>query len=87
MNINQGFHQGTYKIPMFALKQKRIFYTPYTTKHNKRFLQNQTYTSKSQCIKYDLLQNLKRAKVENLIETRSKHYTTYTLLIIDEIVN
>lgn len=34
---------------------------------------------------HDLLQNLKRAKVENRLETRLKHYTKYKLLIIDEI--
>ncbi|KAB2505260.1 AAA family ATPase [Bacillus cereus] len=34
---------------------------------------------------HDLLQNLKRAKIENRLETRLKHYTKYKLLIIDEI--
>jgi DNA replication protein DnaC len=34
---------------------------------------------------HDLIQNLKRAKVENRLETRLKHYTKYKLLIIDEI--
>ncbi|PFJ07354.1 transposase, partial [Bacillus cereus] len=34
---------------------------------------------------HDLLQNLKRAKLENRLESRLKHYTKYKLLIIDEI--
>ncbi|PEF34001.1 IS21-like element helper ATPase IstB [Bacillus wiedmannii] len=34
---------------------------------------------------HDLLQNLKRAKIENRLEARLKHYTKYKLLIIDEI--
>ncbi len=34
---------------------------------------------------HDLIQNLKRAKIENRLETRLKHYTKYKLLIIDEI--
>lgn len=34
---------------------------------------------------HDLIQNLKRAKLENRLETRLKHYTKYKLLIIDEI--
>jgi DNA replication protein DnaC len=34
---------------------------------------------------HDLLQNLKRTKIENRLETRLKHYTKYKLLIIDEI--
>jgi DNA replication protein DnaC len=34
---------------------------------------------------HDLLQNLKRAKIENRLESRLKHYTKYKLLIIDEI--
>ncbi|MEB8652706.1 ATP-binding protein, partial [Bacillus cereus] len=33
---------------------------------------------------HDLIQNLKRAKIENRLETRLKHYTKYKLLIIDE---
>lgn len=34
---------------------------------------------------HDLIQNLKRAKLENRLESRLKHYTKYKLLIIDEI--
>ena len=34
---------------------------------------------------HDLIQNLKRAKIENRLEARLKHYTKYRLLIIDEI--
>ena len=34
---------------------------------------------------HDLIQNLKRAMLENRLETRLKHYTKYKLLIIDEI--
>ncbi|MBB2481636.1 ATP-binding protein [Bacillus sp. APMAM] len=34
---------------------------------------------------HDLIQNLKRASLENRLEARLKHYTKYKLLIIDEI--
>ena len=34
---------------------------------------------------HDLIQNLKRAKLENRLEARLKHYRKYKLLIIDEI--
>lgn len=34
---------------------------------------------------HDLLLNLKKAKLENRLETRLKHYNKYKLLIIDEI--
>ncbi|WNR45114.1 IS21-like element helper ATPase IstB [Paenibacillus roseipurpureus] len=34
---------------------------------------------------HDLIQNLKRAKLENRLEARLKHYTSYKLLLIDEI--
>lgn len=34
---------------------------------------------------HDLIQNLKRARLENRLEARLKHYTKYRLLIIDEI--
>ncbi|ECD6517311.1 ATP-binding protein IstB [Niallia circulans] len=34
---------------------------------------------------HDLIQNLRRARLENRLETRLKHYTKYKLLIIDEI--
>lgn len=34
---------------------------------------------------HDLIQNLKRAHLENRLESRLKHYTKYKLLIIDEI--
>lgn len=34
---------------------------------------------------HDLSQNLKRARLENRLESRLKHYTKYKLLIIDEI--
>jgi len=34
---------------------------------------------------HDLIQNLKRAQLENRLETRLKHYAKYKLLIIDEI--
>lgn len=34
---------------------------------------------------HDLIQNLKKARLENRIESRLKHYTKYKLLIIDEI--
>lgn len=34
---------------------------------------------------HDLIQNLKRAKIENRLEVRLKNYTKYRLLIIDEI--
>ncbi|WP_241716907.1 IS21-like element helper ATPase IstB [Sulfoacidibacillus ferrooxidans] len=34
---------------------------------------------------HDLIQNLKRAMLENRLEARLKHYTKYKLLIIDEI--
>lgn len=34
---------------------------------------------------HELIQNLKRAKLENRLEARLKHYTKYKLLIIDEI--
>lgn len=34
---------------------------------------------------HDLIQNLKRAKLENRLESRLKHYRKYKLLIIDEI--
>lgn len=34
---------------------------------------------------HDLIQNLKRAMLENRLESRLKHYTSYKLLIIDEI--
>lgn len=34
---------------------------------------------------HELIQNLKRAKLENRLETRLKHYAKYRLLIIDEI--
>lgn len=34
---------------------------------------------------HDLIQNLKRAMLENRLENRLKHYTSYKLLIIDEI--
>jgi len=33
----------------------------------------------------DLIMNLKKAKLENRLETRLKHYTKYKLLIIDEL--
>ncbi len=33
---------------------------------------------------HDLIENLKRAKLENKLEQRIKHYTGYRLLIIDE---
>ncbi|WP_079708715.1 IS21-like element helper ATPase IstB [Paraliobacillus ryukyuensis] len=34
---------------------------------------------------HDLIMNLKKAKLENRLETRLKHYSKYRLLIIDEI--
>lgn len=34
---------------------------------------------------HDLIQNLKRARLENRLEARLKHYTKYRLLVIDEI--
>lgn len=34
---------------------------------------------------HDLIMNLKRAKLENRLESRLKHYSKYKLLIIDEI--
>lgn len=34
---------------------------------------------------HDLIQNLKRAMLENRLEARLKHYTKYKLLLIDEI--
>src|SRR5699024_399392 len=34
---------------------------------------------------HDLISNLKKAKLENRLDTRLKHYTKYKLLIIDEI--
>lgn len=34
---------------------------------------------------HDLIQNLKKARLENRLESRLKHYTKYKLLIIDEI--
>lgn len=34
---------------------------------------------------HDLIQNLKKAHLENRLESRLKHYTKYRLLIIDEI--
>lgn len=34
---------------------------------------------------HDLIQNLKRARLENRLESRLKHYNKYKLLIIDEI--
>lgn len=34
---------------------------------------------------HDLIQNLKKAHIENQLESRLKHYTKYKLLIIDEI--
>lgn len=34
---------------------------------------------------HDLIQNLRRARLENRLESRLKHYTKYKLLIIDEI--
>ncbi|PGL69334.1 IS21-like element helper ATPase IstB [Bacillus sp. AFS055030] len=34
---------------------------------------------------HELLQQLKRARIENRLESRLKHYTKYKLLIIDEI--
>lgn len=34
---------------------------------------------------HDLIQNLKKARIENRLESRLKHYTKYRLLIIDEI--
>lgn len=34
---------------------------------------------------HDLIQNLKKARLENRLDTRLKHYTKYKLLIIDEI--
>lgn len=34
---------------------------------------------------HELIQNLKRARLENRLEARLKHYTKYKLLIIDEI--
>ncbi|THE08862.1 AAA family ATPase [Bacillus timonensis] len=34
---------------------------------------------------HDLIQNLRRARLENRLEARLKHYTKYKLLIIDEI--
>lgn len=34
---------------------------------------------------HDLIQNLKKAHLENRLESRLKHYTKYKLLIIDEI--
>ncbi|MDN3451852.1 ATP-binding protein, partial [Planococcus sp. APC 3906] len=34
---------------------------------------------------HDLLQQLKKARLENRLEARLKHYTKYKLLIIDEI--
>lgn len=34
---------------------------------------------------HDLIQNLKKAKIENRLESRLKHYRKYKLLIIDEI--
>ncbi|WP_460015461.1 ATP-binding protein, partial [Lysinibacillus sp. CTST325] len=33
---------------------------------------------------HDLIQNLKKARLENRLESRLKHYTKYKLLIIDE---
>ncbi|MFD2130407.1 IS21-like element helper ATPase IstB [Pseudogracilibacillus auburnensis] len=40
-----------------------------------------TYFIKS----HELIQNLKKARLENRLESRLKHYTKYKLLIIDEI--
>lgn len=34
---------------------------------------------------HDLIQNLKRARLENRLESRLKHYSKYKLLIVDEI--
>ena len=34
---------------------------------------------------HDLIAQLKKAKLENRLETRLKHFTSYTLLIIDEL--
>jgi len=34
---------------------------------------------------HDLISNLKKAKLENRLDTRLKHYTKYKLLILDEI--
>lgn len=34
---------------------------------------------------HDLIQNLRKARMENVLEKRLKHYTKYKLLIIDEI--
>jgi|SRR5690554_3526243 DNA replication protein DnaC len=34
---------------------------------------------------HDLIQNLKKARLENRLDTRLKHYSKYKLLIIDEI--
>lgn len=34
---------------------------------------------------HDLIQNLRKARLENRLETRLKHYSKYKLLIIDEI--
>ncbi|AZB44410.1 cell division protein ZapE [Bacillus sp. FJAT-42376] len=34
---------------------------------------------------HDLMQNLKRARLENRLESRIKHYAKYKLLVIDEI--
>jgi len=36
-------------------------------------------------LRTELIQHLKRAHLENRLETRLKHYTKYKLLIIDEI--
>ncbi|QJX62141.1 ATP-binding protein (plasmid) [Niallia circulans] len=44
---------------------------------------NRTSTYFIKC--HDLIQNLRRARLENRLETRLKHYTKYKLLIIDEI--
>lgn len=34
---------------------------------------------------HDLIAQLKKAKLDNRLETRLKHFTSYTLLIIDEL--
>ncbi|WP_449442374.1 IS21-like element helper ATPase IstB [Ureibacillus acetophenoni] len=44
---------------------------------------NRTSTYFIKC--HDLIQNLKKARLENRLESRLKHYSKYKLLIIDEI--
>ena len=54
--INQSFHQGSGKIPVFALEKKRAPFFRYQQK-NQELLSYQASACTSEYIKYDILQS------------------------------